>query len=350
MAQMDPIVLADSLCEVLLEREPAQARGALQPLLSAAGGSLARALDEVARQGLMGRLVQAAGEGDDLFAYLIAGAQRPAVLWHMAAALLEDGEAPRLERVILRAHEQGLLGGLFQSLIGAGRYEALRRALTADGCCDSPGLRALAAARPTYDHQALNQAAWQAISAYRQSGPTAAHVHDVLIVPGYTPLDAREPLHIAHNEVAQRRLRLAADDLHAGVAPFVIVTGGSVYPPGTPHNEALMMREHLLDLHIAAERILVEPYARHTTTNLRNAGRFMRQGGLTSGLIVTGFDRAVFSQAFYLAHAGLSTFHARCQEELGYIVGDLRREDDHHIAFSPAPEVDAPNYADPWDV
>jgi hypothetical protein len=148
---------------------------------------------------------------------------------------------------------------------------------------------------------------------------------------------------------ARRRLDTAAADFHAGVAPWVIASGGSVHPDGTPWNEALMMRAYLIQRGVPPGRILVDPYARHSTTNLRNAGRLMRALGLTRGLIVTGYERAFASQAFYFGHPMLSGFHARCDRELGYRVGDLRRLDEHHIRYTPSPAVELPNFRDPLD-
>ena len=71
--------------------------------------------------------------------------------------------------------------------------------------------------------------------------------------------------------------------------------------------------------------------------------------GLRRGLVVTGFESAVFSQAFYFAHPTLSTFHGRCRDGLGYVVGDLDPIDDNHASFQPSPAVHTPNYRDPLD-
>jgi hypothetical protein len=110
-----------------------------------------------------------------------------------------------------------------------------------------------------------------------------------------------------------------------------------------------MMREYLMELGVSPSRILVDPHTRHTTTNLRNAGRFMLELGISHGLIVTGFESAIFSQAFYLGYPDLSTFLLRCQDELGYAVGELSGVDDHHIAFVPDAACPTPTYHDPLD-
>jgi hypothetical protein len=268
--------------------------------------------------------------------------------------VLADDLCERLERddcapeavaeVLLDAAGSGSLTAVFTALITAGRYERLCDVLAPDGVSDSPALRALAAARPSYDHERLNRPALEAAR-----GRTSDAPHDVLIIPGFTPLDAREPVQVAQVPAACRRLEQAYRDYQEGLAPLIIVSGGAVHPPGTPHNEGLMMRGHLLEAGLPESAILVDPYARHSTTNLRNAGRLMLGLGLKRALIVTGFDRPAFSQAFYFAHPTLSSFHGRCRGELGYHVGDLDAVDDNHAAFQPSPAVHTPNYRDPLD-
>jgi hypothetical protein len=172
----------------------------------------------------------------------------------------------------------------------------------------------------------------------------------LLIVPGYTPLSARQPVHVADCEPARVRLETALNDLSRQVAPCILCTGGAVHPPGTPVNEALEMRQYLLDRGATPQQILVDPYARHSTTNLRNAGRLMRATEIRTGLIVTGYESEIFDQAFYFAHPILSTFAQRCREELGYLVGELEGVDDHHIAFTPSAEVERLDPRDPIDV
>lgn len=180
----------------------------------------------------------------------------------------------------------------------------------------------------------------------------SGYAYSVLIVPGYTPLDAKTAKPGVH-PVTQARLAMAAQDLSANKAPFVIVSGANVYPRGTPYYEALEMRAALRALGVDDARILVEARARHTTTNLRNAGRMMRSLGLSKALVVTiggGIAGSnFFGQDFYLAHPTLSTFHSRCEQELGYRVGDLRGVDDGRIEFTPSASVDEPSFRDPLD-
>lgn len=344
---MDPIPLADDLCELL--RAPSLALDQLQAQVRGAGAVLGGAIAEIDRRGFLPRLLpEVASEAAALlWDTILASAGQPDLLRILGVLIRRRGEyaAHYAERALLRAEEMGGLAALFQSIIAAGSYGALVGLLDPGALAQRPGLLALARARPMYERDVLNQAAAQAA---RAGGHGAAH--DVLIVPGYTPVDAQRPMPLAECAPARDRLDAAIADLRAGQAPFILVSGGSVYPAGTPHNEGLMMRAYLLARGVPAQQVLVDPHARHSTTNLRNAGRLMRALGMGRGLIVTGFDREIFSQQFYFAHADLSTFADRCQRQLGYRVGELRGVDDHHVSFTPAAEVDAPNYRDPWDV
>jgi hypothetical protein len=163
-----------------------------------------------------------------------------------------------------------------------------------------------------------------------------------LVVPGYTPrFGWRGGLHARCIE----RLERALANLRGNLAPAAIVTGGAVH---SPDNEAVLMREWLLERGVAASRILVEPCARHTTTNLRNAGRILLAHGAREALVVTSDEpdwlprRAGWrfaEQSYYLGFPWLSTFHLRCLVELGYRVGELEWLEPMHVRFRPSPEV-----------
>ncbi|MEP7121319.1 MAG: YdcF family protein [Byssovorax sp.] len=189
---------------------------------------------------------------------------------------------------------------------------------------------------PSPDH---NRASLAALSRFTdwQSFP-----YGVIIVPGYTPPSSTVAAPGVH-ATALRRLEQAAADLADGKAPFVIVTGGNVYPRGTRYYEAIEMKAALVELGVAEAQILVEARARHSTTNLRNAGRLMLAHRMGKGLITTvgggmgGSD--VFDQDFYFSHPALSTFYARCVSELGYRVGELRGAGEGHTEFTPAHEI-----------
>lgn len=353
---VDPIVCADDLCEEL-RRSGYEERPQLALLIAQAGPrGLDAALAEVGRRGFLDRLVPRAPSerAARVWEALRAGLGGAKGYLAIIEALLRrkgDYAAWGLERLIQQAEDtdRALLQEVFVAVIRAGRYEQMVALLRSGQHAESPALRALALARPMHGRDELNAPAAARARGQGQTGKGQG-AYDVLIVPGYTPLDAAAPLHLEQIQPAVARVRAALDDYKAGAAPYVLLSGGSVHPSGTPYNEALMMREFLLERGVPEDRVLVDPHARHSTTNLRNAGRLMRELGLQRGLIVTGYERAVFSQQFYFANPVLSTFLARCQATLGYGVGALKEVDDHHVAFSPAAEVARPNYLDPWDV
>lgn len=93
-----------------------------------------------------------------------------------------------------------------------------------------------------------------------------------ILVFGHGPEDPQS----GTGPLAHVRLRLAADMFSRGLAPFIIVSGGNVHPNRTKSNEAMEMKRLLVELHkVPANRILIEPHARHTTTNLRNSARLL---------------------------------------------------------------------------
>jgi hypothetical protein len=264
-----------------------------------------------------------------------------------AEAHLEGRDAERLAQALLEAARQEVLRGVFWQLIRKGRYPVLASLLARQGAA----LVALAEARPDYavkEHNAATMAAVRSGAALN-GGPFD---HDVLIVPGYTPVRTPRPVRLRELPAALARVELAHREFLAGRAPLILVSGGAVHPPGTPWNEGLMMAEELVARKVPPDRILIDPYARHSTTNLRNAGRMMLDLKLERGLIVTGHESRVytFSQAFYFGHPVLSTFHARCRRELGYEVGTLAAVDRYRVRFRPASRVCMPNYRDPLDV
>jgi hypothetical protein len=194
-----------------------------------------------------------------------------------------------------------------------------------------------------------NEAALDAVRAYTGWGAFAAAV---LVVPGYTPLGQARPAPGLH-PVAEQRVALAVQSFHANKAPFILASGGAVHPSGTPYVEALEMKKALLAAGVPAERLLVDARARHSTTNLRNAGRIMLAAGMRRALIATVggglFGSDVFGQDFYFSNPMISTFYARCQSELGYRVGDLEDGGDGLVAFVPAPDATRVGFRDVLD-
>ncbi|MBC7543930.1 MAG: YdcF family protein [Candidatus Sericytochromatia bacterium] len=176
--------------------------------------------------------------------------------------------------------------------------------------------------------------------------------YQMIVVPGYTPLQTHEAKPGIH-PIAKDRLEEAVEAFNEGKAPFIMVSGGNVHPDGTPYYEGLEMKQVLLEMGVPEEAIIVDAKARHSTTNLRNAGRFMQGHGMTRALITPpggglGGTR-LFDQTFYFSHPDLSTFSRRCRRELGYGLGDLHRAGPGRVSFQPTDDVQRQNYRDPLD-
>lgn len=151
----------------------------------------------------------------------------------------------------------------------------------------------------------------------------------IVIVPGYTPVKATEGVEITKRSI--KRLEKALKVMRKTGTRFIAVSGGNVHPDGTPYNEAWGMKNYLMQqLDVAEDAIILDPYARHSTTNLRNVGRFMLAHKLTSALIVTSAG-----QSFYFSNDGISTFNKRCKDELGYQLGDLHLHGVQQTVFEP---------------
>ncbi|MBB3909484.1 YdcF family protein [Sphingomonas desiccabilis] len=141
-------------------------------------------------------------------------------------------------------------------------------------------------------------------------------------------------------------VRLAANRFAEGDAPFLIVSGGRAHPHGTPHNEAIEMRRALIERYgVPAEAIVIEPYARHTTTNLRNATRRLIALGAPldrEALIVCNPDQSRMIEN--------PAFAERNRRELGYEPGVIgRRLSPTELTFRPDPRSARIDPLDPLD-
>jgi len=152
--------------------------------------------------------------------------------------------------------------------------------------------------------------------------------YSVIVVPGSGP----DRTTWALSPHGRLRIEIAARRFREHKAPLIMVSGGYVHPEGTPYNEAIEMKKSLIrDYGIPADAILVEPHARHTTTNLRNAARLMYRDGIP-------FDRKALAttDAFQSTYIEGESFAKRCSEELGYqpitVIGRISIFD---LAFTP---------------
>jgi hypothetical protein len=105
----------------------------------------------------------------------------------------------------------------------------------------------------------------------------SAYPYTVILVPGQGPPSLGIPL----DPEGQARCDLAAVRFFARYAPFVALSGGHVHPDRTPYCEALEMKQYMMTAKgIPESAILVDPYARHTTTNIRNVSRELFRYGI----------------------------------------------------------------------
>ncbi|GHB84004.1 YdcF family protein [Persicitalea jodogahamensis] len=153
--------------------------------------------------------------------------------------------------------------------------------------------------------------------------------YSVILVPGSGPSDPA----VALSPVGMLRCRLGALRYFEGLAPFIVVSGGRVHPFKTQYSEAYEMKKYLMDeLHVPEKAIILEPHARHTTTNLRNTVRLLFRYGMPvekPGLITTTRSQSL--------SIGSAAFAERCRRELGYLPYRLgERLSDTDLEFLPS--------------
>ena len=166
--------------------------------------------------------------------------------------------------------------------------------------------------------------------------------YSALILTGVGP----ETPDAALSPYGKYHVRLAADRFARGDIAFILLTGGRAHPRATRFTEAEQMRNALIERYgIPAETILIEPYARHTTTNLRNATRVLAAVGAPldrDTLIVCnpGQSETIASPAFA----------QRNRAELGYEPGTVgRRLSPTELEFRPSPKSLRIDPRDPLD-
>jgi hypothetical protein len=244
-----------------------------------------------------------------------------------AALLRGSGVCARVVDGSDRALVAGCLSGLFGELSAAlgvlgeiepaaldGMLDALAReapALPAWGPLSQALERGLALADRTeaIRYEPLDEEHGAALDAVPETD-FDAFPYAAIVVLGQGPTDPSTAL----NPAGRARADLAFERWAAGLAPFVLLSGGHVHPDRTPFSEAVEMRRHLIEVRgMPASAIFVDPYARHTTTNLRNATRVLARAGVPMDrpLLVTSDP----IQSIYVTSGG---YASRCDESLGY--------------------------------
>lgn len=183
----------------------------------------------------------------------------------------------------------------------------------------------------------VNKAAFDRVKTIKWNN----YKYSVILVPGAGP---EEPT-VALSAEGMLRCRIAAEQYRQQLAPFIVVSGGKVHPYKTKYCEALEMRDFLVNtLKIPANAVIMEPHARHTTTNLRNCARLIFRYGMP-------FDKPCLTstsrgQSLMIA----TTLAARCQKELNatpFRIGSRLSETE--VEFYPLLEALHINPTEPMD-
>ncbi len=163
-----------------------------------------------------------------------------------------------------------------------------------------------------------------------------------IVIPGNgpelytTPISPDNKIHC--DAAAMRYLK--------GMAPFIITSGGYCYPFRGPYCEAVEMKKYLMKkFGIPADAIIIDPHARHTTTNFRNADRLIIRYGIPTdkpSLFITSKSQhdMVMKDAFDNRNA----------KELGYLPYKGKKSiSNHDVVFYPVYESLHMDPLDPLD-
>lgn len=163
----------------------------------------------------------------------------------------------------------------------------------------------------------------------------------VIMQPGHGPDIPNIPL----SPMGKFRVKLVAERYHQGLAPLIILSGGYVHPFQTPFAEATEMKKALMEQYGVPERaIIIEPHARHTTTNFRNAARLMYRYGIPTDKM--SLCTSTMDQIRYITDP-VWRFNERNMKELGYLPYELfSKISSHDVEFKP---IITSLHADPLD-
>ena len=186
--------------------------------------------------------------------------------------------------------------------------------------------------------EGVNEAAVKAIP----SLPWSRYPYSVIVVPGAGPGDPDTPISAA----GRARVALAAEAYHAGEAPLILLSGGYVHPAQTRFAEAIEMKKVLLaEYHVPEAAVLVDPHARHTTTNMRNAAREIYRYRIPMDK-----PALVVSDAAQTGYIAGQPFADRCLKELGYLPYQIvRRPSQTSLVFLPKIDSLQQDPLDPLD-
>ena len=186
--------------------------------------------------------------------------------------------------------------------------------------------------------EGVNEAAVKAIP----SLPWSKYPYSVIVVPGAGPNDPDTPI----SATGRARVALAAEAYHAGKSPLILLSGGYVHPAQTRFAEAIEMKKVLLaEYNVPEAAVLVDPHARHTTTNMRNAAREIFRYHIPMKK-----PALVVSDAAQTGYIAGQPFADRCLKELGYLPYQIvSRPSQTNLVFLPRIDSLQEDPLDPLD-
>ncbi|WP_242156265.1 YdcF family protein [Aestuariivivens sediminis] len=189
-------------------------------------------------------------------------------------------------------------------------------------------------------HLGENAPAYEAI----KSVSWQDYQYSLLVVLGDAPNSSGDLPNISLG--GMERCDYAVTLFNKGMAPFIAFTGANVAPFQSQYHEAIEMKKYVMDKYgIAEDKILVDPHARHTTTNLRNIGRLIFRYGIpdTKKALLSTSQ----SQSNYVSS---NQFATRCLTQMGHLPMELNdRLTDRDLEFTPTIKVLHLDSSDPLD-
>lgn len=137
------------------------------------------------------------------------------------------------------------------------------------------------------------------------------HKHTVLLVLGHGAHISGVPL----SPSGRALLAAAVRRFREGDSAFLVLSGGYVWPSGTNYCEAVEMKRVVVrDFGIPEECIIIDPHARHTTTNYRNTARLLIRLGAPLGKTIR-----VLTTESHVSYIVSPRFQRNAKKELGYL-------------------------------
>lgn len=168
--------------------------------------------------------------------------------------------------------------------------------------------------------------------------------YSVIVVLGDAPNSSGDLPNISLGgmERSNRGMQL----FNEGLAPLIVFTGANIAPFQSSFHEAIEMKKYVMQQYtISEEKILVDPHARHTTTNLRNVSRLMYEYNIPSD------KKAIVTTS--VSHSDYVTsnqFLNRSMNQMNHIpVEFFNRISSREVEFKPLIKVLHLNSIDPLD-